>query len=263
MDPQTTQTAVATRDPNTSVWQRIADRHGLDFAAARTTILNTLMPRRDGKLIASEADMAAALLIADRYNLDPFAKEIYFTPARGGGILSIVGLDGWITHANRQANYKGWEYADIEDASGKLLAVDVTIHFRDGRDPMRIREWYEECKRPTDPWKTMPRRMLRNRALCQAIRCAFGMGGVMLEDEAADLIEPVASRTVASKPLTTPPTLTQRIADRGAELAGERTVTMTAEPVLAAQSKPEPSGFTSEDNAALDRGIVEEQGESA
>jgi hypothetical protein len=262
MEPMTNEkqkTAVQVA-PERSVWARIAERHGMEVARCREVIMNTVMPRREGKLIASEADMAAALLIADRYELDVFTKEIHFTPGKGGGILSIVGVDGWVTLANRQHDYRGWSYRDIEDTGGKLLAVEVTIHFRGGREPQVIREWLVECKRPTEPWRNMERRMLRNRALCQAIRLAFGVGGILLEDEAADLIAPVTGTTVSSRPLPTPANLTQRIAERGAEIAG---VSMPVE-LASAPVNAEPfDQYTAEQNAELDRQLARESGEES
>jgi len=242
------ETAVAVR-PELSVWNRIAERHGMDRKLCRDVILNTVMPRREGKLLGTEADMAAALLIADRYKLDMFTKEIHFTPGKGGGILSIVGIDGWVTLANREASYKGWEYADVEDANGNLIAVDVWIHFRGDRIPQRTREWLKECQRPTEPWRNQPRRMLRNRALCQAIRCAFGVGGIMLPDEAADMIE-AESTTVSSRPLATPAGLAQRVKARAVELE-VAPQDGTAEPAA-----HDPLVITPEESARLEREAV-------
>jgi hypothetical protein len=62
-----------------------------------------------------------------------------------------------------------------------------TIHLKDRAHPVVITEYFEECKRETDPWRTMPRRMLRNKAMIQAIRVAFGIGGIHDEDEARDI----------------------------------------------------------------------------
>jgi hypothetical protein len=50
-----------------------------------------------------------------------------------------------------------------------------------------VTEYFEECKRGTEPWNQMPRRMLRNKAIIQAIRVAFGVGGILDEDEASDV----------------------------------------------------------------------------
>jgi hypothetical protein len=49
--------------------------------------------------------------------------------------------------------------------------------------PVEVTEYFSECKRNTDPWNNMPRRMLRNRTLCQGARMAFGFSGVFHEEE--------------------------------------------------------------------------------
>ncbi len=59
-----------------------------------------------------------------------------------------------------------------------------------GREhPIRVPERYSECKRETDPWRTMPFRMLRHKAFMQAARVAFSLGGLFDEDEARDVID--------------------------------------------------------------------------
>jgi hypothetical protein len=40
-----------------------------------------------------------------------------------------------------------------------------------------------ECKRPTDPWNTHPKRMLRHKAMIQAARIAFSFAGIYDPDE--------------------------------------------------------------------------------
>ena len=61
---------------------------------------------------------------------------------------------------------------------------------------MRVTEFYKECYRATDPWKQMPRRMLRHKALKEAARVAFGFSGITDEDEARD-IKPANAHTVS------------------------------------------------------------------
>jgi hypothetical protein len=45
----------------------------------------------------------------------------------------------------------------------------------------------DECKRNTDPWKQFPKRMLRNKAVMQAVRAAFGSASLIDKDEARDM----------------------------------------------------------------------------
>lgn len=142
---------------------------------------------------ASNEEMLALVVVANEYDLNPFLKEIYAFPAKGGGIVPIVSVDGWNKMLIRQPGFNGIEFDMVEGENGKPIACTATIHVKGREHPVKITEYFEECYRNTEPWNNMPRRMLRNRTLCQASRIAFGFAGVMDRDEAHDIIEVSAS----------------------------------------------------------------------
>jgi phage recombination protein Bet len=43
----------------------------------------------------SDAQMAALLIVAQQYGLNPWTKEIYAFPDKNNGIVPVVGVDGW------------------------------------------------------------------------------------------------------------------------------------------------------------------------
>jgi hypothetical protein len=59
-----------------------------------------------------------------------------------------------------------------------------TLYIKGRSHPVRVTEYKDECFRATEPWKTMPKRMLRHKALIQSARVAFGFSGIYDEDEA-------------------------------------------------------------------------------
>lgn len=128
---------------------------------------------------ASDAEFQALLITANEYGLNPMLKEFYAFPAKGGGIVPLIGIDGWIAIMNRQPNLDGFECVVSPDGA----EATATIYLKDRSHPVRVTEYLDECRRPTDPWKTMPKRMLRNRATAQCVRMAFGISGVMEADE--------------------------------------------------------------------------------
>ena len=128
---------------------------------------------------ASDAEFTALVITAQEYELNPLLKELYAFPAKGGGIVPIVGIDGWFKIMNRQPNLDGHS-CDISDDGEKAT---VTIYLKDREHPVILTEYLSECRRNTEPWKTMPKRMIRNRAYAQAIRIAFGVSGIQEEDE--------------------------------------------------------------------------------
>lgn len=49
----------------------------------------------------SDAQMAALMLVAGQYGLNPFTKEIYAFPDRNNGIVPVVG-SGWLEPHHQQ-----------------------------------------------------------------------------------------------------------------------------------------------------------------
>jgi phage recombination protein Bet len=141
----------------------------------------------------TDAQMTALLIVANQYKLNPWTKEIYAFPAKGGGIVPIVGVDGWLNIINNHPQFDGMEFEyDHGDvgANGKVKPVSVTciIHRKDRTKPVKITEFYDECYRNTEPWNQMGKRMLRNKAIIQCGRVAFSYGGIHDPDEGADIL---------------------------------------------------------------------------
>jgi phage recombination protein Bet len=160
----------------------MASRCNVDPAKLHSTLKNTVFKG------ATDDELLALVVTANTYDLNPILKELYAFPKKGGGITPMVGVDGWIKIMNRQANLDGWE-CDIfpKETNAKPTHATCTIWIKDRSHPVRVTEYYEECKRNTDPWNGSPRRMLRHKAMIQAIRLAFGVSGIHDEDEARDI----------------------------------------------------------------------------
>lgn len=173
-----------------------------------TKLLETLKGTVFSK--ANNEEMMALVMVANAYQLDPILKDIYAFPAKGGGIVPIVSVDGWNKLLIRQPDFDGieFEFADKED--GTPHSCTAIVHIKSRSHPVKVTEYFDECKRNTEPWNNMPRRMLRNRTLCQASRMAFGISGVHNEDEAAAIT--VESTVMPTDPppklVAAPPTST-------------------------------------------------------
>jgi hypothetical protein len=121
--------------------------------------------------------------VAKQYNLNPILKEIYAFPAKGGGIMPIVSIDGWLNIINSHPQFDGMEFHDVIE-NGELVSVTCRMYRKDRTHPTEVTEYLNECKQGTDPWKKWPARMLRHKATIQAARYAFGFSGIYDEDEA-------------------------------------------------------------------------------
>lgn len=153
---------------------------------------------------ASNEELLALVTVANEYGLNPFLKEIYAFPAKGGGIVPVVSVDGWNKMMVRQPDFDGIEFEFQETEDGKPVSCTATIYIKNRSKPVKVTEYLDECKRNTDPWNTMPHRMLRNRTLCQAARIAFGFSGVANDDEVRDFVD-VTSAPMPAEPLRTIP----------------------------------------------------------
>lgn len=80
------------------------------------------LPQKKGEAPAevSNEQMAALLIVADQYGLNPFTKEIYAFPDKGKGIVPIVGVDGWTRIMNEHPQFDGIEFV----YSDETMAVD-------------------------------------------------------------------------------------------------------------------------------------------
>ena len=183
-------TAIATTKPSApSALAVMAGKMNVDPAKLLSTLKATVFSK------ATDEELLALVVVANEYGLNPILKELFAFPAKGGGIVPVVSVDGWIRMANDHPQMDGVDFLFEETASGELISCTATIWRKDRAHPTRVTEYLAECKRNTEPWK-MERRMLRHKALIQCARVAFGFSGIMDEDEAAKItvsVEPAAS----------------------------------------------------------------------
>lgn len=131
----------------------------------------------------TDAQLSALLIVAKQFGLNPWTKEIYAFPDKGG-IVPVVGVDGWARIINSNSQFDGMDFEQDADS------CTCIIYRKDRAHPTKITEWMAECKRPgVKPWESHPYRMLRHKAMIQCARIAFGFGGIYDVDEAERIIE--------------------------------------------------------------------------
>lgn len=181
--------AVTTVEPRQkSILLDMADRFHMEPAAFEATVRATCMPTDNRTPPATREEFAAFLLVAKEYGLNPILKEIYAFPRRGGGVVPVVSVDGWVNLINSHPMCDGFEFEWEHNGQGVPVSCTCKMYRKDRGHPVSITEYYSECYRPTDPWK-MANRMLRHKALIQAARYAFGFAGIYDEDEAARIAQ--------------------------------------------------------------------------
>jgi phage recombination protein Bet len=175
----------------------MASRFNVEPTKLHETLKNTVFKG------ASDSEMMTLVVVANEYGLNPLTKEIYAFPAKGGGIVPVVSIDGWIHLANSHPQMDGVDFEFAHDADGKLVSCTCIIHRKDRSRPVKVTEYLAECRRGTEPWK-MEHRMLRHKALIQCSRVAFGFSGIVDDEEAATL------RDVTPPPAAVIPTTVEK-----------------------------------------------------
>ncbi|MDE4016429.1 phage recombination protein Bet [Glaesserella parasuis] len=162
-----------------SLTQKLANRFEIaDGSDLMTTLKNTAF-----KGNVNDSQMTALLIVANQYGLNPWTNEIYAFP-NNGGIVPIVGVDGWSRIMNEHPQFDGIEFTFVDDNS-----CTCTIYRKDRNRPIVVTEYMSECQRNTQPWKSHPKRMLRHKTMIQAARLAFGFTGIYDQDEAERIVE--------------------------------------------------------------------------
>jgi len=180
-------------------------KYNLDPVKFKETIKATVMrPGKDGRQ-ATDEEFMAFLMVANKYDLDPFTNEIYAFPAKKGGIVPVIGVDGYVRKICNHAEFDGMETSFSEDEvtpeGGKVCPewCEVRLYRKGVSRPIIVREYIDEVYRPAfkskdgyesiGPWQTHTKRMLRHKTIIQAGRVAGFLIGVYDEDEAQRIIE--------------------------------------------------------------------------
>jgi phage recombination protein Bet len=179
MSTPSTQVATRKAAQKQSLVARFSSKLGVEPEKMLATLRATAFKTGKNDSPVTNEEMLALLVVADQYHLNPFTKEIYAFRDQKGGIMPIIGVDGWIRLMQERKEFQGIEFKYDEEGEW----VEATITRSDRNKPFTVREYLKECQRNTGPWQQAPQRMLRHRALIQCCRVAFGFGGIYDSDE--------------------------------------------------------------------------------
>ena len=191
-------------DNATELVTRFAERYGFREDELLNTLAQTAFRQQNGS-VPSREQLLSLLSVADKYDLDPFIRQIYALSDRRGGVLPVISVDGWTAIMNSYPQSDGMEFSYPDE----LMAFDddmkpchswmeCIIYRKDREHPIRVREYLDELYRPAvikngkkfpGPWQTCPKRMLRHKSQIQAIRIAYGLSGLFEPDEAERILE--------------------------------------------------------------------------
>ena len=199
---------------SSSLITKVATRFGVDPTKMMDTLKATAFKVKDATV--TNEQMMALLIVADQYGLNPFTKEIYAFPDKGG-IVPVVGIDGWARIINEHPSFDGMDFTMPDDGS----SCTCQIYRKDRGHSISVTEYMAECKRGTQPWSSHPRRMLRHKAMIQCARMAFGFAGIYDRDEADRIAKGATidsdSGEIIDMPSTTGIAAVRRVASKSAK----------------------------------------------
>ena len=201
-----------------SLVEKIASRYSIDSSKLLDTLKATAFRQSDGSVPTNE-QLAALLVVADQYGLNPFTREVYAFSDKRAGIVPVVGVDGWSRIINEHPESDGFDFRESETVvvpeHGKKCPewMEVIIHRKDRAHPIVVREYIDEVYRPpfvkdtrviSGPWQTHTKRMFRHKVLIQGARIAYGFAGIYDEDEAERIVEMGAAQVVGDESMEIP-----------------------------------------------------------
>lgn len=186
----------------TAIGNKLAQRFGMGDNTNEVMDILKATAFKGGNV--SDAQMTSLMIVADQYGLNPWTREIYAFPDKGG-IVPVVGVDGWSRIINEHPQFDGIEFEQDDESCTCIM------YRKDRSHPTKVTEWFAECRRDNaQPWKTHPKRMLRHKALIQCARLAFGFVGIYDQDEAERIVEKnmgtidISTGEVVNKPAPKP-----------------------------------------------------------
>lgn len=221
----------------------MAEAYKMEPIAFAQTVKATVFPNGQ----ATNEQLAAFCIVAREYGLNPFTKQVYAFPAKGGGIVPMVSVDGWASMVNSHPQFNGMNFRYERDETGFVYGVTCIMHRKDRAHPTVVTEFLDECKGTTIPWQKAPMRMLRHRAMIQCARLAFSFSGLYDEAEAQEIVEAEVVDSGVSKPRSL------------AELAGR--IKSVQSPTEPANDDAAAVAMSPEESARIDREIAAEQGQ--
>lgn len=165
-----------------SLLATFSHRYGLEANNMMRTLRATVLRPSSNGTEPSNEQVAAFLIVANHHQLNPFTKEVHGFVDKRGGIVPIVGVDGWAKKINEHQQFDGMDFEQDDEK------CTCTIYRKDRSHPVRVTEYLIECKQASPAWTSHPKRMLRHRAMVQCARIAFSLAGVYDPDEGEQVL---------------------------------------------------------------------------
>lgn len=164
---------------------------------------------------ATDTELRLFLHLAQKYDLDPFAKEIWFIKYKDGKDKSphmYTSRDGYLKIAHRSGVFDGMESYTIDDDQGRPVKAVCAVYRKDMSRPFKAEIKVSEYRQDTRIWLKYPSALAIKTAEVFALKRAFSISGLITTEEIAIKSEPVEDIPVTNmvSQQLEHPTITQR-----------------------------------------------------
>ena len=132
-------TQLATQPSKVSALALMAAKVNVDPAKLHQTLKATVFKN------ATDEELLALVVVANTYGLNPLLKELYAFPAKGGGIVPVVSIDGWVSMVNGHPQMDGMQFEEHCSEEGKLESITCRLWRKDTIGQSRSLSTYQNA----------------------------------------------------------------------------------------------------------------------
>ena len=135
---------------------------------------------------ASDREISHLMYLAKEHGLDPIKREIYLLPFKNDGkkeFIPFVSYFGLIKCAHKSGYFDGIEEELVFSEDGKIIGARARVWTKGSNHPciaMGLLKEYDKCR---SVWSTMPGAMIMKCVKSRALRDAFNLEGLYIEEE--------------------------------------------------------------------------------
>jgi phage recombination protein Bet len=145
---------------------------------------------------ATDDELEMFMYLANKNNLDPFSKEIWFIKYKDDDKpLIFTSRDGYLKIAHSHPAFDGMESYTIDNEKGEPIKGVCTVYRRDMTHPFKAEAKVKEYKKNSQIWNQYPSIMIQKVAEVIALKRAFSINGLVTQEELSMVEDEVKSPT--------------------------------------------------------------------
>lgn len=212
---------------NTNKKMEVVDKGGIAKIALETGYSenSVLVLKRMVAKDTSDTELMYFLSVAKSVGLNPFNKEIWCYKDNKNNVIIFTGRDGMLKVAQTNPAYSGIRSVEVRKNDefeadipngvirhkitmmssadrGDIIGAYAIVFRKDGEHTIEMADFARYSK-PYGVWKTHPEEMIKKVAESHALKKAFGLSGLQIEDDFEIKGDKALPLEIEKKPLKT------------------------------------------------------------